>query len=282
MFANGIIPFSSHIPHTLSRGAIVAALALGLTAAAAAPAQGARLKTAATSPGQIFFAGKHDARFTYRMGGSKQRDLEVEVVRRADRSVVKRWTRPGIKPDQDYSVAWGGRKAGGGEAPSGGYTFRVREAGGPVLDATNASGQRAFDLRGHRFPVPAPHTYGDGYGAGRNHQGQDIFAKCGSRMLAARAGRVVFVGKHSAAGHYVVIRGAGTGKDYVYMHLRRKTSAREGFRVKTGQQIGKVGATGNASGCHLHFELWSKPGWYQGGKASPNIRKVMRRWDRYS
>ena len=35
----------------------------------------------------------------------------------------------------------------------------------------------------HTFPVPARHTYGDGVGAGRGHQGQDLWAKCGKPVL---------------------------------------------------------------------------------------------------
>jgi len=64
-----------------------------------------------------------------------------------------------------------------------------------------------------------------------------------------------------------VIDGANTGVDYVYMHLRRPPLVRTGDRVFTGQKIGEVGETGRATGCHLHFEMWTAPGWYAGGRA---------------
>ena len=64
-----------------------------------------------------------------------------------------------------------------------------------------------------------------------------------------------------------MIDGAGTGLDYVYMHLAEPTPFVKGDRVYTGQRIGAVGETGNARGCHLHFEMWSAAGLVLGRKA---------------
>ena len=44
------------------------------------------------------------------------------------------------------------------------------------------------------------------------------------------------------------------------MHLAEPSPFQPGDRVYTGQRIGAVGDTGNARGCHLHFELWGAPG----------------------
>jgi murein DD-endopeptidase MepM/ murein hydrolase activator NlpD len=135
---------------------------------------------------------------------------------------------------------------------------------------------------GHIFPVKGPHTYGDGLGAGRNHMGQDLMADCGQRVRAARGGRVrVRDYQAGGAGNYVVINGRGTDRDYVYMHLRRRASVREGERVETGQGIGRVGTTGSSTACHLHFELWAAPGWYRGGQVL-DPTPPLRRWDRTS
>lgn len=84
---------------------------------------------------------------------------------------------------------------------------------------------------------------------------------------------------HSAAGNYVVIDGGRTGVDYAYMHLAAPSPLSPGQRVRTGQAIGTVGQTGRASGCHLHFEMWSAPGWYDGGSPFDPLPDLLA-WDR--
>lgn len=62
------------------------------------------------------------------------------------------------------------------------------------------------------------------------------------------------------------------------MHMQEAALVRKGDRVSTGQPLGEVGDTGRATGCHLHFELWSAPGWYAGGSAM-NPLPDLRAWD---
>ena len=88
--------------------------------------------------------------------------------------------------------------------------------------------------------------------------------------------------QRGGAGHYLVIDGRGTRLDYVYMHLKGRAPVREGERVKTGERIGRVGRSGNASGCHLHFELWSAPGWFDGGHHLRSVTRKLRKWDSWS
>jgi murein DD-endopeptidase MepM/ murein hydrolase activator NlpD len=131
------------------------------------------------------------------------------------------------------------------------------------------------------FPIRGNHTYGDGLGAGRDHQGQDLMAKCGKEIVAAQGGRIELVDYHGAAGNYVVVAGKRKAPDMVYMHLLNRSSVKEGERVEAGDKLGLVGRTGNASACHLHFEIWSPPGYYKGGEPIDPL-PYLKRWDRSS
>jgi murein DD-endopeptidase MepM/ murein hydrolase activator NlpD len=106
-------------------------------------------------------------------------------------------------------------------------------------------------------------------------------ARCGTRMVAARGGHIKFKGFHAAAGNYIVIDGDATDVDYVYMHLDQPSPFGAGDRIYTGQTIGAVGETGNAQGCHLHFEMWDAPGWYDGGDPFDPLPSLQA-WDSWS
>ncbi len=87
----------------------------------------------------------------------------------------------------------------------------------------------------------------------RPHRGVDYAAPTGTPVYAAGDGRVVASGYTNANGNYVVIQ---HGERYTtkYLHLHRR-SVKVGDRVAQGKQIGTVGATGMATGPHLHYEF---------------------------
>jgi murein DD-endopeptidase MepM/ murein hydrolase activator NlpD len=248
-----------------------------------------RLETG-TSRTKAYVDARPGVTFSFRLSGASAAALTVELVSAADGAVVKTWTPQDVPPDQVQSVSWNGH-VGHAVAKPGRYAFRLTAATADGAEARSAQGgdvQRdAFDLYDNIFPVRGTHNFGSGgahFGAGRaghSHQGQDVMARCGTRMVAARGGRVKFKQYHAAAGNYLVIDGDGTDVDYVYMHLDQPSPFSQGDRVYTGQTIGAVGDTGNARGCHLHFELWSAPGWYDGGSPFDPLPSLQA-WDSWS
>lgn len=133
----------------------------------------------------------------------------------------------------------------------------------------------------HTFPIRGRHDRGryetNDFGGGRGHRGQDMFARCGTPLVAALGGVVKYAASEGAGGNYLVISGRDK-RDYVYMHMAEPPRLRAGDRVADAQPIGHVGDSGNADGCHLHFELWTAPGWYSGGEPL-DTRTLLAAWD---
>jgi murein DD-endopeptidase MepM/ murein hydrolase activator NlpD len=248
-----------------------------------------RLETG-TSRTKAFVDARPGVMFSFRLSGASAAALKVELVSAADASVVKAWTPQEVAPDQVQSISWNGR-LGRATAKPGRYSFRLTAASADGSEARNSQTgdvQRdAFDLYDHIFPIRGAHDFGGpaarfgAQRAGHIHQGQDTFANCGTRLVAARGGRVKFKQYHALAGNYIVIDGDGTDIDYVYMHLDQPSPFSAGDRVYTGQTIGAVGDTGDAVGCHLHMELWTGPGWYDGGQPFDPLPS-LRAWDSWS
>lgn len=103
-----------------------------------------------------------------------------------------------------------------------------------------------------RRPIVAP--IGDRFGPRGNtfHAGLDFPAPTGTTVRAAAAGRVTYAGYASGWGLVVTVDHGGWKTRYA--HLSRATVA-VGDAASAGERVGLVGATGFATGPHLHFEV---------------------------
>lgn len=106
-----------------------------------------------------------------------------------------------------------------------------------------------------KWPVSGQITSNFGWRNGRQHKGIDIWSAEKSRAVihASLDGVVVKAGYSGAYGNLVVVDHGGGWETY-YAHLSR-ISVSKGDRVETGQALGNMGQTGNATGYHLHFEV---------------------------
>ena len=87
----------------------------------------------------------------------------------------------------------------------------------------------------------------------RAHRGVDYAAPRGTPIRAAGDGKVIFRGQKSGYGNTVILQHGGNITT-LYAHMSRFAQPRVGSRVRQGQTIGYVGATGLATANHLHYE----------------------------
>jgi len=137
---------------------------------------------------------------------------------------------PGLDP---YRLAIGQEVL----VPGAAFTVTSRQGGGLAL----------------AWPVSGRISSGYGWRGGRLHYGLDIAAPSGSTITAAAAGHVVSAGWNGGYGRVVVIEHARNVRT-VYAHCLRLL-VKPGQQVWRGQAVARVGASGNATGPHLHFEV---------------------------
>ncbi|HTE65187.1 MAG TPA: M23 family metallopeptidase [Candidatus Binatia bacterium] len=150
----------------------------------------------------------------------------------------------------------------------------------PKPKAPKATSRPAARSGGSSGPVSTPRTYSGGNFAwpapgGRisqyfhyGHYAIDIDGDTGDRIVAAASGTVTFAGWKSNGGGYQVWISHGSGLYTTYNHMS-SVSVGRGQHVSKGQRVGRMGATGFASGSHLHFEVWRGPIWSGGTRVNP-------------
>lgn len=150
---------------------------------------------------------------------------------------------------QQQGGGGGAPAGGGGGAPAGGGSSSSGSSIGPPITGglyvTSPFGYRVYPITGGWFM----------------HNGVDLRAACGKPQIAAADGTVI--GVRGAAGNgthgnqVLINHGVLDGRSTVtvYNHLSR-FAVSYGEQVSRGEVIGYTGATGNTTGCHVHFELW--------------------------
>jgi murein DD-endopeptidase MepM/ murein hydrolase activator NlpD len=122
------------------------------------------------------------------------------------------------------------------------------------------------------------------FGASRSghvHEGQDLFAKSGTELVAVSNGVVVDEAPADSAysggrGNFIAVYDEIEDRTYVYFHMQQRSPLREGAQVAAGDPVGAVGCTGSCWGDHLHFEIRLGRG-SEGRPVDP--LPYLRRWE---
>jgi murein DD-endopeptidase MepM/ murein hydrolase activator NlpD len=118
-----------------------------------------------------------------------------------------------------------------------------------------------------RWPVVGGDNYISQY-YHYGHYGLDIAADYGSKVVATAPGKVIFAGWKSNGGGYQVWIAHGSGIYTTYNHMSAVT-VNGGESVSKGEQVGRIGQSGYATGPHLHFEVWNGRVWDGGTRVNP-------------
>ena len=240
-------------------------------------ADDAVVQKASVSPKRGFTDSASGVRIEFKLSGSAPVDATITVS--GSGHEVRRIELPAVQPGAEEVEKWDGLNNGGRPVADGAYRIAVGVAGGNEKDAGSV------ELHRHFFPLRGPHgtrgpvgQFGAPRNGGRTHKGFDVTGACGTPLAAAVTGTVVKRAYDARLdGNFVVIKGLGERRQYLYAHMVHPSTFRKGELVHVGEIVGNVGKTGNARtvGCHLHFEIH-----VNGRPVNPEPH--LRSWDRYS
>lgn len=125
---------------------------------------------------------------------------------------------------------------------------------------------------------PSPGNISSGFGMrnGRMHMGEDIGWAAGTKLVAPITGKVVFAGTSGGYGNLLKIV---SGVTEIRLGHMASFAVKSGDTVNEGDYVGQMGATGNADGVHVHWEVivngvWLNPAeWLKNANNSTGVRQ---------
>ncbi|MEO7178994.1 MAG: M23 family metallopeptidase, partial [Allosphingosinicella sp.] len=186
------------------------------------------------------------------------------------RAVASQASISGLTSDDRFDIILEHRRAATGEAETGRLLYAGLDRGTGkdlrLMQWEQSGRSEWFEASGvgresGMLQRPVPGTVSSNFGLRlhpilgytRMHKGIDFRAGYGTPILAATDGKVILAGPAGGYGNQVRLAHAG-GLVTSYSHMSR-ILAQQGASVRQGQVIGFVGATGLATGPHLHYEL---------------------------
>lgn len=133
--------------------------------------------------------------------------------------------------------------------------YKITELSGSKLDNPEATGDFQYPLKA-RITSPFGPRRHPIFGVRSMHSGIDLAAPRGTAIKSSEGGLVIYSGWYGGYGRVVIVDHS-KGFSTLYAHMDR-IAVKVGDRVRQGETVGYEGATGYATGPHLHFELRSK------------------------
>ncbi len=193
----------------------------------------------------------------------QRRVIDAEVQHELDRQRAAREAADRAAADRAAAAAAAQPSPARSAAPTSG-------GGAPASPTATAPPSNAGS--GMVCPVAGPRAFADTWGAprsgGRSHEGVDMMSPGGTPLVAVESGVANF-STNRLGGNAIWLQGS-SGTKYYYAHLSAWEGSSRG--VSQGEIIGYVGATGNTTANHLHFEV--HPGGGRAVNPFPYVRSV--------
>lgn len=190
-------------------------------------------------------------------------DVKYQTVTKEDKNFIRGYTKVIQEGKNGKSIVTRKIKKENGQITNAVIveSIVIKEAQSKIVKVGARTEYLVANTKYWAWPLNSAYTVSDNYGYRlhpiynivKMHNGVDLAARCGTPIYAANDGTVVTSKYHYSFGHYIDID-HNNGYITRYAHMSERL-AEVGEAVHMGQLIGKMGSTGDSTGCHLHYEV---------------------------